>query len=64
MAFRDYNDDDAWVFERNLRPWCSPTRSDGSKKPQLSDTLIDLATITVGFACVIVLIDAAVSALN
>jgi len=51
-----------WAFERNLR--AAPTRDDDGTKPKLSETLIELATIVAGFAGVILLIDAVVTALN
>ena len=62
MAIRNHDDDYYWAFERNLRP--APTRDDDGTKPKLSETLIELATIVAGFAGVILLIDAVVTALN
>ena len=64
MAVRNHDDDYCWVFERNLRPWCTLTREDDSPRPILSDTLIELATLVAGFAGVILLVDAVVTALN
>jgi hypothetical protein len=63
MAIRNDDDDYDWVLQRNLRPIPAPRADDeGSTQPVLADTLIKVATAVAGFAGVMLLVGAVVTA--
>jgi hypothetical protein len=64
MVLRNDEDDYRWVSERNLRLRRARVHEHNSPPQELSDKLVDLATVVIGIGCVIFLIDVIVTVLS